>query len=338
MKKAIRIWEISQGEDLNEIKAAKLDFEKRIQDWLEKDISIISNELLVIGREIETDHGGFIDLLCLERNGDVVIIELKRDKTSREVTAQALDYASWVRGLSNERVTEIADHYLRKKDFSELEEVFTQKFNSDLPEILNTNHKVLIVASEIDSSTERIINYLSETYGVGINALTFQYFRDGNGKEFLARVFLIEPSLVEQNTQTKGSSKRRPNLSYEELQNIARDNDVGELYNYFCDKLLNVYFSHINGTRSSLAFKKGSKTILTLIPVESNSDLGLKLRVYTARFSECFGISIEQVVALLPENRYDWKNFPEAPPEWSGHEGYFKSLDEIEKFIIGLSR
>jgi RecB family endonuclease NucS len=55
----------------------------RIQSWLEKDISLISSDLLIIGREVETAYGGFIDLLCLDRNGDVVIVELKRDKTPR---------------------------------------------------------------------------------------------------------------------------------------------------------------------------------------------------------------------------------------------------------------
>jgi hypothetical protein len=35
----------------------------------------------------------------------------------------------------------------------------------------------LVVASEIDDSTERIIHYLSETYGVDINAVRFQFFQ-----------------------------------------------------------------------------------------------------------------------------------------------------------------
>ena len=55
-----------------------MDLEERIENWLEKDISIIANDLLVIGRQVETDFGGVIDLLCLELDGDVIIVELKR--------------------------------------------------------------------------------------------------------------------------------------------------------------------------------------------------------------------------------------------------------------------
>ena len=52
---------------------------------------------------------------------------------------------------------------------------------------------MIVVGSEIDTSSERIIKYLSDTHGVNINAATFQYFLPPDGSELLARVFLIEP-------------------------------------------------------------------------------------------------------------------------------------------------
>ncbi len=54
----------------------------------------------------------FIDLLCLDHAGDIVVVELKRNKTTREITAQILHYGAWVKGLSNERITSIAETYL----------------------------------------------------------------------------------------------------------------------------------------------------------------------------------------------------------------------------------
>lgn len=98
MPEDVRIWKILDGDNLKEIKKAKLNLETRIESWLREDISILSDTLLVIGGQIKTDFGGVIDLLCLDQNGDVVIGELKRDKTPREITARVLDYASWVSG------------------------------------------------------------------------------------------------------------------------------------------------------------------------------------------------------------------------------------------------
>ena len=107
----VHLWKIGRDERLSEIGRAPLNLEARLQDWLAADIAILDPGLLVIGREVETDFGGFIDILCVDAEGDLVIVELKRDRTPREVTAQAIDYASWVAGVSNERVTAIAEAY-----------------------------------------------------------------------------------------------------------------------------------------------------------------------------------------------------------------------------------
>ena len=65
----IRMWEILGGEDLREVKRTKLGLESRIEDWLEKDIAIISDELLVVGRQVQIAFGGIVDLLCLDSQG-----------------------------------------------------------------------------------------------------------------------------------------------------------------------------------------------------------------------------------------------------------------------------
>jgi hypothetical protein len=112
MPERTTIYRVSGDGNLQEIKPVKLDYEERIQSWVEKDVGIISENLLVIGREVETSYGGFIDILCIDSQGDIVIIELKRGMTPREVTAQTLDYASWVNDLSHDEITRIADEYV----------------------------------------------------------------------------------------------------------------------------------------------------------------------------------------------------------------------------------
>jgi hypothetical protein len=336
MPQDIRLWEITSEETLREISRSRLDLEKRIENWLESDISILSNDLLVIGRQVPTDFGGVIDLLCLDYAGDLVIVELKRDKTPREITAQALDYASWVKDLSNERIREISSKYLG--DQISLEEAFSQKFGEEeVPDVLNEQHKILIVASEIDSSSERIINYLSNTYGVSINAVTFQYYRDQNGKELLARAFLIEPSEVEYKTQTKSSSKRRPNLTYEELEAIADNNNVGDLYKRLIENV-GVFFDQRAPTRSTVAFIgviDGSRnTIFSLLPGESNQTNGVRFSLYIERLMKYLDVEKEVIKEILPvvtEEEIPYKNAPLTLF------GFFKNNEEVDNFIDGLS-
>ena len=46
--------------------------------------------LLIIGRQVRTECGAFMDLLGVDRNGDVAVVELKRDRTPRDTIAQIL--------------------------------------------------------------------------------------------------------------------------------------------------------------------------------------------------------------------------------------------------------
>jgi RecB family endonuclease NucS len=108
----VHLWRIGPAEQLTEIEQARLNLESRLEEWLERDISVLDPNLLVIGRQVETDFGGKIDLLCMDAAGDLAVVELKRDRTPREITAQALEYASWVADLSSEGVTSIAHDHL----------------------------------------------------------------------------------------------------------------------------------------------------------------------------------------------------------------------------------
>src|SRR5271157_3225996 len=88
------IWRVAPKPDpLAESSLAK---EQLLEDMIVAAPPILSDEWMLIGRQEDTGYGGRIDLLAIAPDGSLVLIELKRDRTPREVVAQALDYASWV--------------------------------------------------------------------------------------------------------------------------------------------------------------------------------------------------------------------------------------------------
>ena len=88
----VGIWRL--GEQCERLDFTPFDNETRLEDILSADIGIINPDLLVIGRQVVTSYGKYIDLLAIDTNGHLVVIELKRDKTPREIVAQLLDYGS----------------------------------------------------------------------------------------------------------------------------------------------------------------------------------------------------------------------------------------------------
>jgi hypothetical protein len=70
-----------------------------------------------------------LDLLALDKQGSLVIIENKLDDTGRDVTWQALKYASYCSGLSKEHIRKIYQEYLdRTEPASKAEEKLSEFF------------------------------------------------------------------------------------------------------------------------------------------------------------------------------------------------------------------
>ena len=98
----VGIWRMDDSPE--KIEFSKMENEKRLEDVLGNDISILDPNWLLIGRQVPTDYGKFVDLLALDREGHLVIIELKKDRTPREVVAQLLDYGSWIKGIGDDDI------------------------------------------------------------------------------------------------------------------------------------------------------------------------------------------------------------------------------------------
>ena len=331
MADEVRIWRLDGDEKPVELVPSALDLESRLESWLEHDITMLDPSLLVIGRQVKTDFGGEIDLLCVHESGDVVVVELKKGCTPREITAQALDYGSWVANLSHDQVIAIAEEKLGAGKF---EEAFERRFQSDVPEVLNQNHRLLIVGSRIDSSSERIVRYLSDTHGISINVATFCYFKQPDSTELIARLFLIEPAQVERQSQTK--SGRQRNLSYQELVDIAEDAGVGEQYRRAVSGLGRLLGKRT--TRTSIGFVASlggsKKTVVNLLPGDSNSREGLCFQVYIHRLRAAFDLS--DGTELLPEDSKPWIYYGSADRDYEGYEGFFANVAEVDRFVDGL--
>jgi len=195
------IWKV--GKQPAPLIASRLASDQQLEDMIVRDSRILSGEWMLIGRQEITSHGGRVDLLAIAPDASLVLIELKRDRTPREIIAQALDYASWVEQLTPERVAQIFQRFSGGKS---LDVSFQARFGVELDEeTLNQSHQIIIVAAELDPSTERIINYLNAR-DIAINVVFFQVFDHGADK-LLSRAWLIDPGETQANVASTPTVK-----------------------------------------------------------------------------------------------------------------------------------
>lgn len=198
------IWKVGTSPQL--LTEAQLPSEKALEDMIVAAPSMLSDEWMLIGRQEKTASGGIIDLLAIAPDGTLVLIELKRDRTPREVVAQALDYACWVERLDSK---DIAAIYARFKPGASLSGDFQSRFGQPLDETtLNDSHQIVVVAASLDASTERIVSYLNER-DIPINVLFFQVFAYGN-EQLLSRTWMIDPGETQVNVATAGKGAKEP--------------------------------------------------------------------------------------------------------------------------------
>jgi hypothetical protein len=134
---------------------------------------------------------------------------LKKNKTPREVVTQAIDYASWVKSLDSAKIAEIYKKYGIDPKYDSIDQALRHKFSKTLNEDeINLGHQIVIVASELDSSTERIVKYLND-YEIPINTVFFNVFRDGDNK-YISRAWLINPAETQEHANLPKGAESQP--------------------------------------------------------------------------------------------------------------------------------
>ena len=194
------------GEVPREVKTATLADEAALEAMIVAEPRILSDEWMLVGKQVNTGMSGVVDLLAVAPDASLVLIELKRDRTPREVVAQTLDYASWLQDLDAQQIRGI---YGRFRPGKSLNDEFRERFGHELVEDeLNNTHQLVIVASDLDARTERIVQYL-EGWEVPINVLFFQVFSHGDDR-FLSRTWLVDPAEVQVNATTSAKQAKEP--------------------------------------------------------------------------------------------------------------------------------
>jgi len=123
---------------------------KHLQEWIASNPESLGEKLLVIQKEfsgfLETSER--LDLLALDKDGNLVIIENKLDDSGRDVTWQALKYASYCSTLTKEQIIDIFQIYLNTSQADAQKTILDFLDEVELSElVLNQKQRIVFIAA-----------------------------------------------------------------------------------------------------------------------------------------------------------------------------------------------
>lgn len=231
---------------INKIKSctfSDLKFRERehLQEWLENTPTAFGedDELLFIQKEFDgfDDTRERLDLLAIDKQGDLVIIENKLDDSGRDVTWQVLKYASYCSSLTTPQIRDIYQSYLDKKGCSENAESNISEFLdiNDFEDIqLNNNQRIILVSGSYRKEVTSTVLWLLQKYKLKIQCFKATPY-SFEGQIFLNIEQIIPVHEVEEYT-IKMAEKAQEDQSTQEKQVIRHKKRI-EFWNLLLPKL-----------------------------------------------------------------------------------------------------
>lgn len=142
---------------------------EHLQEWVAHDPTVLGEEFLIVQKEFAgfSETSERLDLLALDKQGNLVVIENKLDDSGRDVTWQALKYASYCSSLTKDQIRSIfQEHVQDSEGEQDAESQLKAFFGQDYEELeLNqgqTQRIILIAANfrkEVTSTVLWLLNY-----------------------------------------------------------------------------------------------------------------------------------------------------------------------------------
>ncbi|MBI5948937.1 MAG: hypothetical protein HY875_12435 [Chloroflexi bacterium] len=165
--------------------------EKAMEEWLAANPhAVLPEEERAFVISQATSFENLVDILAVDQKGDLVVIEIKRGQTPRDVIAQALEYCSDVETWDYQQLNARAINYFRSKglQYESLSGAFEEIFGVLPGEVdesrFNQQQRIFIVAEAIEQKVELTSRWLLRR-GIDIACIQYECFRTADGQLFL---------------------------------------------------------------------------------------------------------------------------------------------------------
>jgi hypothetical protein len=187
----LRVDSEDKTKQLDEISLSDREYlEEDLREWILSDsLPILGEDLLIIGREVSVKNiRDAIDLIGIDRDGNLVVIELKKGPISGDVDFQALKYAAYTSHWSRDKIREQFESFHKTEwgqSLYDTDASFTEELEAFCNDEyrLNEDQRILIVGESIRERLDLVLRWLSNR-NINVTAVEVQLLQD-DGRTYL---------------------------------------------------------------------------------------------------------------------------------------------------------
>ncbi len=206
-------------------KSLNLKERQDLQEWIAKEPSSLGEDLLIIQKEFDgfADTRERLDLLALDKNGNLVIIENKLDDSGKDVTWQAIKYASYCSSLSKQQVIEIFQKYLggTTSAIEALQDFFDGREIDDIKINQGNSQRIILVAANFHKEVTSSVLWL-QNFNLRIKCIKVTPFKYKD--QVIMQFDQIIPIEDTEDYQIKIANKEQEETVQSESTQIRRNN------------------------------------------------------------------------------------------------------------------
>jgi len=168
---------------------------KHVEEWILEYPKILGEDLLIVTTEYDRfdKTNDRFDILAIDKNGKLVVIELKRDVADKFADLQAIHYAAYCSNINLEQIVDMMADYKKKrheKDVSKEEiknDIIEFISNSDFSEFDN-NPRIILAANDFREETLSAVLWLRDN-GIDITCIKLEPYKIGDN-------IVIKPEII----------------------------------------------------------------------------------------------------------------------------------------------
>lgn len=182
---------------------------KDIQRLLKQNISVLSNDLMVITEEygewVESNRR--IDLLCIDTNANLVVVELKRTDDGGHMELQAIRYAAMISKLTFRQLVQAHQEFLAKNSLevaaAESSILGFLRWDEPNEEAFANEVRIILASADFTKELTTTVMWLNE-HDVDVSCIRMRPYRLQDGRLLLDVQQIIPlPEAMDYQTQIR---------------------------------------------------------------------------------------------------------------------------------------